>query len=139
MPASVRTPSTSMATRRTCRSRACKAWLDRLRARVLLRGIVHHCLVSRHHLFELLRDRLLVTTLRQSLQFSKIAVELALIGGPPAFRPLDFVVRGRFDALVLVEEFLIHFLARAKTGIDDLDVLVRDMPGQEDHVAGQVR
>src|SRR5437588_285855 len=139
MPASVRTPSTSMATRRTRRNRASKAWPSCLGACDLPRGIDRPGLVGRHHLFELPRDRLLVPSLRQRLQLTKMAVELTRTGTRLAHRPLDLLVRGWLDALVLVEKFLIHFLAPAKASIDDLDVLVRDMPGQENHVAGQVR
>src|SRR5213593_454619 len=139
MPASVSTPSTSIATIRTSRKRSRKASPRLLGACVLLRGTARAPLVGRHHLFELPHGRLLVPTLRQLLQLPKMAVELAWASRCLAHCPLDLIVRGRLDTLVTVEELLIHLLARSEAGIDDLDVLIRDTSRHEDHVAGQVR
>src|SRR2546421_6186375 len=132
MPASVRTPSTSIASSRTRRSLACKFGTSRLRASVLPRGIARPCLVGRHHLFELLRDHFGIAALRQRIQFPKTAVVFAGFGDHPAHRPLDLLVRGWLNTLVPVKEFLIHLFARTESGKDDLDVLIRDMPRQQD-------
>src|SRR2546426_10266766 len=139
MPASVSTPSTSIASSRTPRRLACRARPSLLGACVLRRGTARPCLVGLHHLFELPHGRFLVPTLRQLFELPKMAVELAWVNGSLVHCPLDLLVRGRLDAFVPVEDLLIHLLARPEAGVDDLDVLIRQTPRQPDHVAGQVR
>src|SRR2546422_62147 len=139
MPASVSTPSTSIATIRTSRKRSRKASPRLLGACVLRRGTACPPLVGLHHLFELPHDRLLVPALRQLLHLPKMAVQLAWASRCLTHCPLDLVVRGWLDMLVTVEELLIHLLARSEAGVDDLDVLIRDTSRPEDHVAGHVR
>src|SRR2546422_10540835 len=126
MPASVSTPSTSIASSRTRRSLARGALPELCVICLLIRRITNVRFVGRNDCLELADDHVLAAAVEHLIQFPDLVIELVRIELGLARRSLDFVMRGRLDALRVIEQLLAKLLPGPEPGVPELDVLFLD-------------